>query len=131
MAAQHPIEIILARQWASTMSHPIWITDADGNLLFYNVAAEAVLGVRFDEAGEMPAERLDQLFETASLDGSPMAAEDLPLLRALAEWAPAHGPLRIKAHDGVWRAIEVTAIPLIGDGERRLGAMAMFWEFDR
>lgn len=131
MAAQHPIEIILARQWASTMSHPIWITDAEGNLLFYNVAAEAVLGVRFDEAGEMPAERLSQLFETSSLDGSPMPAEELPLLRALTEWAPAHGPLRIKAHDGVWRAIEVTAIPLIGEGERRLGAMAMFWELDR
>lgn len=131
MAAQHPIEIILARQWASTMFHPIWITDEVGNLLFYNVAAEAVLGVRFDEAGEMPAERLDELFETSSLDGSPMAAEDLPLLRALTEWAPAHGPLRIKAHDGVWRAIEVTAIPLIGEGERRLGAMAMFWELDR
>lgn len=130
MAAQHPIEIILARQWASTMFHPIWITDAAGNLLFYNVAAEAVLGIRFDEAGEMPAERLDQLFETSSLDGSPMAAEDLPLLRALTEWAPAHGPVRIKAHDGVWRVIEVTAIPLIGEGERRLGAMAMFWELE-
>lgn len=131
MAAQHPIEIILARQWASTMFNPIWITDAAGNLLFYNVAAEAVLGVRFDEAGEMPAERLAHLFETASLDGSSMPAEELPLLRALTEWVPAHGPLRIKAHDGVWREIEVTAIPLIGEGERRLGAMAMFWEFGR
>lgn len=131
MADQHPIEIILARQWASTMSHPIWITDADGNLLFYNVSAEAVLGVRFDEAGEMPVERLAHLFETSNLDGSPMQVEELPILRALTEWAPAHGPLRIKAHDGVWRAIEVTAIPLIGEGERRLGAMAVFWELER
>lgn len=130
MASQHPIEIILARQWASTMSHPIWITDDVGNLLFYNVAAEAVLGVRFDEAGEMPAEQLDQLFETASLDGSPMPAEELPLLKALTHWTPSHGPLRIRGHDRIWRNIEVTAIPLIGEGERRLGALAMFWELD-
>jgi PAS domain-containing protein len=130
VATQHPIEIILARQWAASMSHPIWITDAAGNLLFYNQAAEAILGVRFDEAGEMPASELDDRFETTNLDGSPMPAEELPLLKALTDWVPAHGPMRIRAFDRVWRAIEVTAIPLIGEGERRLGAMAMFWELD-
>ena len=130
MASQHPIEIILARQWASTMSHPIWITDDVGNLLFYNTAAEPVLGVRFDEAGEMPAERLADLFETETLEGEAMPAEDLPLLKALNHWSPSHGPLRIRGHDRVWREIEVTAIPLIGEGERRLGALAMFWEYE-
>lgn len=131
MAAQHPIEIILARQWASTMAHPIWITDDVGNLLFYNEPAELILGVRFDEAGEMPAEELGALFETETLDGSPMPSSELPLLKALTEWVPAHGPLRIRAHDKVWREIEVTAIPLIGEGDRRLGAIALFWELDR
>ncbi len=131
MAAQHPIEIILARQWASTMAHPIWITDDVGNLLFYNEPAELVLGVRFDEAGEMPAEELGALFETETLDGSQMPSSELPLLTALTEWVPAHGPLRIRAHDKVWRDIEVTAIPLIGEGDRKLGAIALFWELDR
>lgn len=131
MATQHPIEIILARQWAASMSHPIWITDAAGNLLFYNEAAETILGVRFDEAGEMPAGELDARFETTDLDGSPMSAAELPLLRALTDWVPSHGPVRIRADDQIWRVIEVTAIPLIGEGERRLGAMAMFWELDR
>lgn len=112
------------------MSHPMWITDAEGNLLFYNVAAEAVLGVRFDEAGEMPAARLSELFETADLDGSPMHVSDLPLVRALTRWAPAHGPLRIRAHDRIWRDIEVTAIPLIGEADRRLGVLAIFWELE-
>ncbi len=131
MATQHPIEIILARQWAASMSHPIWITDAAGNLLFYNEAAETILGVRFDEAGEMPAGELDARFETTDLDGLPMSAAELPLLRALTDWVPSHGPVRIRADDQIWRVIEVTAIPLIGEGERRLGAMAMFWELDR
>jgi PAS domain-containing protein len=130
MAVQNPIEVILARQWAAAMAHPIWITDADGNLLFYNEPAEAVLGVRFDEAGEMPASELAHRFETTAMDGSPMPAEDLPLLRALTTWTPAHGPVRIRAYDRVWRDIEVTAIPLVGEGGRRLGALALFWELE-
>ncbi len=131
MADQHPIEIILARQWAATMSHPIWITDDVGNLLFYNEPAEAVLGVRFDEAGEMPASQLADLFETTRLDGSPMPVADLPLLKSLTDWAPSHGPVRIRAFDRIWREIEVTAIPLVGQGGRKLGALALFWELDR
>ena len=130
MATQYPIEIILARQWAASMSHAMWITDSAGNLLFYNEPAEAVLGVRFDEAGEMPASELAERFETTALDGSPMATEDLPLLRALTDWVPAHGPVRIRGYDQIWRAIEVTAVPIIGEGDRRLGAIAMFWELD-
>ena len=130
MATQYPIEIILARQWAASMSHAMWITDSVGNLLFYNEPAEAVLGVRFDEAGEMPASELAERFETTALDGSPMAAEDLPLLRALTDWVPAHGPLRIRGYDQIWRVIEVTAVPIVGEGDRRLGAIAMFWELD-
>ena len=59
-----------------------------------------------------------------------MPAEYLPLLKALNHWSPSHGPLRIRGHDRVWREIEVTAIPLIGEGERRLGALAMFWEYE-
>lgn len=112
------------------MAHPIWITDAAGNLLYYNEPAEAILGVRYDEAGEMPAGELADRFVTTDLDGSPVAAADLPLVMALTHWVPAHRPLRIRSFDGVWRAIEVTAIPLVGEGGRRVGAMALFWELD-
>jgi hypothetical protein len=31
----------------------------------------------------------------------------------------------------MWRTIEVTAIPLVGEGGRRVGAMALFWELER
>ena len=88
------------------------------------------VGVRFDEAGEMPAAELAERFETTALDGSPMATEDLPLLQALTDWVPAHGPLRIRGYDQIWRVIEVTAVPIVGEGDRRLGAIAMFWELD-
>jgi PAS domain-containing protein len=130
VATQHPIEIILARQWAESMAHPMWITDADGNLLFYNEAAEGILGVRFDEAGEMPASELAERFVTTNLDGSPLPADRLPLVETLTGWRPSHGSLRIQAFDGRWRSIHVTSIPLVAEGDRRLGALAIFWELD-
>lgn len=101
-----------------------------GNLLFYNQAAEPILGVRYDEAGEMPASELSQRFVTTDLDGSPIDTAGLPLIVALTTWVPAHRTLRIRADDGLWRVIEITAVPIIGEGERRLGAMAIFWELD-
>lgn len=129
MATQHPIEIILARQWAESMTHPVWITDSEGNLLFYNEPAEAILGVRFDEAGEMPAAELSERFVTTDLDGTPIPTEQLPLVVTLTRWEPAHRSLAIRAYDGNWRNINVTSIPIVGVGDRRLGAMALFWEF--
>lgn len=112
------------------MSHPVWISDALGNLVFYNEPAEGILGVRFGEAGEMPASALAERFVTEDLDGTEMPANDLPLVIALRDWIPAHRPMRIRSFDGVWRVIGVTAIPLVGVGDRRVGALATFWELD-
>jgi PAS domain-containing protein len=126
--AQHPIELILARQLAEALSHPVWITDAEGNLVFYNDPAEGILGVRFGEAGEMPASALAERFVTEDLDGSELKAEDLPVVVALTKWVPSHRRMRIRSFDGNWRTIEVTAIPLVGPGERRVGVMVTFWE---
>ncbi|MDF1596012.1 MAG: PAS domain-containing protein [Acidimicrobiia bacterium] len=130
MATQYPIELILARQLADSMSHPVWITDAAGNLVFYNEPGEAILGVRFDDAGKMPATELAERFATQELDGSELLAEDLPIVVALTEWIPAHRRIRIRAYDGIWRKIGVTAIPLVGQGERRVGVLVTFWELE-
>ena len=59
---QQPIEIILLRQWATHMAIPIWIAGMDGHLVFYNEPAEQLLGVRFEDAGEMHVEQLSDLF---------------------------------------------------------------------
>jgi hypothetical protein len=57
--AQKEIELILLRQWASHMTLPIWVTGLNGDLIYYNEPAEALLGVRYDEAGEMPLDATD------------------------------------------------------------------------
>jgi PAS domain-containing protein len=124
------IELILLRQWASYLTMPIFLCDREGHLLFYNEAAEPLLGRRYDEAGEMPVSELANIFETKREDGSPLNAEDLPLGQALRDMRPAHDRIRMKGLDNVWRTIEITAFPIEGQGERHLGAVALFWEVD-
>jgi PAS domain-containing protein len=126
--AQKDIELILLRQWASYLTVPIWIMDAQGMLLFYNEPAELVLGRRYDEFGEVSVQELGTIFQTADEDGAPILAEALPIAVALRNRHPAHGRVRIRALDGPWRTLEVTAFPIDGQGERHLGAVALFWE---
>ncbi len=125
---QMPIELILLRQWASYMAMPMWVAGTDENLLFYNEPAEALLGRRFDEAGEMPLGELPGMFQISREDGSPLPLEVFPLAVALRDRQPAHSPVRYMALDGVWRTVEVTAFPVEGQGGRHLGAVAIFWE---
>ncbi len=54
----YPLEIILHRQLAECQAIPVFIVDPAGNLLFYNEAAEELLGRRFEDTGEMPVELL-------------------------------------------------------------------------
>jgi len=124
------IELILLRQWASYLTMPIFLCDHDGHLLFYNEAAEPLLGRRYDEAGEMPVSELATIFETKREDGSEMNAQDLPLAVALRNGRPAHDRIRMKGLDAVWRTIEITAFPIEGQRDRHLGAVALFWEVD-
>ena len=128
MSAQKEVEVILTRQWASYLATPVWLMGEDGRLLYYNEPAEALLGRRFDEAGEMPGDELSAIFQTTAEDGAPLPAEALPINIALRERRPAYRPMRIRGLDGVWRRIEVTAFPLEGQGGRQLGAVAIFWE---
>jgi PAS domain-containing protein len=125
---QQPIELILTRQWASYLAVPVWVVGEDGDLVYYNEPAEAVLGRRFDEAGQMPGEELATIFQTTLEDGSPVPSELLPINVALLERRPAHLRVRIRGLDGVWRVVEGTAFPIEGQGGRHLGAVAIFWE---
>ena len=45
--SQQPLELILARQFADSLTMAVFLVDPEGNLLFYNEAAEDILGIRF------------------------------------------------------------------------------------
>ncbi len=126
---QLPIELILLRQWASYMSTPIWVMDAQGDLLYYNAPAEEVLGRQFDLQGPIKATEIAGFYQTSRLDGSPLPDSEIPVVAAHLERRPSHGPVRFRGLDGEWRAVEVTALPIQRPGGEFLGVVAMFWEY--
>jgi len=121
-------EIGLARELANSLVIPIFIVDPDGDLLFYNEPAERLLGSRFEETGAMPANVWSRVFCPTDEQGKPLLPESLPLMIALSEKRPAHRGMWIRGSDNALRHIEVTAFPLLGQLDRFLGAVAMFWE---
>src|SRR6478736_866441 len=101
---QKQLALILARELASNLSTPTLIADARGYLVFYNEAAEAVLGKRFAESGEVPLDKWIAPFEPRAI------ASDTPLERrppqiAFDERRASHMRYRITSADGVERDI--------------------------
>ncbi len=127
MATNH-IEIILSRQLADCLTIPVFLTDPEGNLLFYNEPAEELLGKRFDETGRMAVEEWSTIFKPVDRDGRPLPPEELPLVKTLMHRRPAHGTFWIESLNGEKIEISVTAYPLIGRPDRFLGAVALFWK---
>jgi hypothetical protein len=129
MQRRRPKDLVLidARAFAERLATAALITDGWGNLVFYNEAAEAVLGRSFAEAGEMPADQWHTMFTVRHLDGSPMPLEEMPGGKALLEHKPAHGKLMITALDGIERTIEATGFPIFTGEAEPAGIMALFW----
>ena len=126
--AQLEVEVILARHLAENLALPIFIVDPQGNLIFFNEPAEAVLGMRFGDTGLLPASEWSTMFEPMEQDGTPILPEDLPLVIAMTHGHPAHKGFFIRGLDKKLRKIELTAFPLIGQAGRITGAVSIFWE---
>ena len=124
---QKQLVLILARAFASNLSTPTLIADARGYLVFYNEAAEAVVGRRFAEAGEMPLDDWLAAFEPRTLASEPIPPERRPARIALDERRPAHLRYLVKSADGVEREIEVTAFPLFAHTDEFVGIVVIFW----
>jgi PAS domain-containing protein len=126
-APQLPIELILLRQVASYLDLPVFLIDAGGALVYFNEPAEPLLGLRFDEVGELSTPDWLAAFGPGDEDGMTLASDTVPLVIALREGRAVHARLTIVGLDGVRRAIETTSVPLRGQGGELLGAVALFW----
>ena len=109
---QMAIELILGRQLISYLGVPMFLVDPRGDLLYYNEAAEAVLGIRFEETGRMLREEWSHVFSPTDADGNP--------------WSEMY----IHGLDDSTRHIEVIGIPIIGLAGKHLGGLAIFWEVE-
>jgi PAS domain-containing protein len=126
--AQKHLALIIARELASQIATATFISDAEGNLVFYNEAAETVLGRTFAEAGTMPAEGWASEFLLEDIDGTPMPLERMPAGIALLEQRPAHAKLWMTGLDGERKLLSVTAVPLFASATEFVGMIALFWQ---
>jgi PAS domain-containing protein len=124
--AQKPLELILARNLLSSISTAAFLVDAAGTLVFYNEAAGALVGRRFEETGAIGPREWGQAFGPIDDAGEPIPWDRLPLTIALQHGRPTHSRMHIHSATGDTHEIEVSALPIVGTEGFR-GAMAIFW----
>jgi len=125
---QRDLILILARDFASRLATAVFLVDPEGNLIYFNEAAERVLGRRFVEGRGMSAREWSTAFTPVDDEGEALPLAELPLGTALLRREPSHRAMRIVGADGVARRIEVTAFPLFAHADESVGAIAIFWE---
>ena len=125
---QRNLILILARDLASRLATPVFVVDHEGTLVYFNEAAEPVLGRTYAETGELRAGGWATEWSPTDDEGRPIPLEDLPLGVAFREGRASHRSFRIVGGDRVARAIEATAFPLLIREDEIVGAIAVFWE---
>ncbi|HEX8099463.1 MAG TPA: PAS domain-containing protein [Actinomycetota bacterium] len=125
---QRNLVLILARDLADKLASAVFVTDDEGELIYFNEAAGEILGRDFSEVGTMPMEQWAKAFRPSDPGGREFSLEELPIWVALKEHRPSHGEMRIEGMDGAMRDIAVTALPLFARSREFVGACAVFWE---
>src|SRR5437588_591721 len=125
-ATQKPLELILARNLLSSISTPAFLIGEQGALLFYNEAAGALVGRRFEETGTMSAQEWTSVFGPFGDDEKPIPYDQIPATVAVRDERPYHGKFRICAADGSHQDVVASAIPIVGPGGSS-GAIVIFW----
>lgn len=123
---QRPLELILARNFLTSLSTPAFLVDEAGGIIFYNEAAGGLLGISFEEFGNKPAEEWSRAIGPFAENGDPLPIEEIPTTRALRRGRPAHGSFTIHSVKGDSYEIESTALPIVAEGGQE-GAMIFFW----
>ncbi len=127
--SQKSTELILLRQLATYLNIPIAIVDSEGNLVFFNEAAEKILGLKFKEAGEMTAETWGTIFSPQDAQGFPIPAKELCLTISFTQLLPIYQQLYLKGlHTETIKHIEAFSMPIINPLDQVLGAIVFFPE---
>jgi PAS domain-containing protein len=126
----HSLPLILARELSANLATPMFLIDGEGNLVYFNEAAELMLGRTFGEMGAISANEFGTRLQLAELDGTPMRRRDSPAGVAFLRRQPSHRTLLATSLDGTRRPFEVTAYPLFGKVGEMHGVLTVFWAAD-
>ena len=91
---QKDLVLILARELASNIATPMLVLDHNGTMVFFNEAAEAVMGASFGQTGEIIAPEWDKKWPTTDEDGNPISLLDCEMSRVIWDRVPAHQHIR-------------------------------------
>jgi PAS domain-containing protein len=121
------LPLILARELAANLATPMFLIDAGGTLVFFNEAAELLLGKSYGEIGGITALEFGAMLELGNVDGTPMRRRDSPAGVAFYDREPSHRTLLATTLDGTRHPFEVTAYPLFGHVGEMHGVLTVFW----
>ena len=125
-SSQQPLELILARNLLSSLSTPAFLANRSNDIIFYNEAAGALLGRRFEESGTMSADEWLNDFGPLDERGEPIPLENQEVTIALRANRAVHARHRIRSLGGLVHEVEVSGMPIIGASGFH-GAMVFFW----
>jgi PAS domain S-box-containing protein len=121
------LPLILARELAANLATPMFLIDAGGTLVYFNEAAELLLGKSHGEVGGITALEFGAMLELENVDGTPMRRRDSPAGVAFYDREPSHRTLLATTLDGTRQPFEVTAYPLFGHIGDMHGVLTVFW----
>jgi PAS domain-containing protein len=120
--------LIRAKHLAESVTTPMLLVDAEGNLIFYNEAAEVRLGQAFADLGAIPVAEWQERFRVRSRDDTPFPLDSMPGWIELQKERPGVGHVRVTTTDGRDLFIAVCAFPLFTTERQFDGALVFFWE---
>jgi PAS domain-containing protein len=127
--AEHPLELILARNLVSLITLAAVLFDVEGSIIFFNDAAAEFFGGMFEETGSIPLARWRGEVGPFDENEQRLPTANLPVTRAFRDGRPGFGRFHIRGDSGLVE-VEVVALPLVGSVGLH-GAMVMFWPLNR
>jgi PAS domain-containing protein len=118
--------LIQARNLITNLALPALLVDTAGQLLFFNEAAAALLGRRFEEVGRQSRDEWAKEIGPFDDQGRPVATDELPIANSIRGGRPAHGRFHLRLKGQELREVEVSALPLI-EPDFLEGVLLVFW----
>jgi PAS domain S-box-containing protein len=120
--------LIRAKHLAESVTTPMLLLDAEGNVVYFNEAAESALGLRYTEVGQIPVSEWQERFKVRARDGSPFTLDTMPGWGDVRNERPGTGHVRLTTADGREPLLAVCAVPLFTSQDQLDGALVLFWE---
>jgi PAS domain-containing protein len=122
------LALIRAKHLAESVTTPMLLTDREGTLIFFNEAAEVMLGVPFSDVGPLGPQGWQKRFDVRGRDGSAFPLEAMPGWLELQTERPGTGHLVLRKADGADIVLAVCAFPLFTAQRQFDGALVLFWQ---